>query len=138
MCLMAALAVTGCKKRDATLQGTKIPTKLAQAMTATEPAQEMTTAEMRVNAVVGAREGEARLGSTVASLGDPSLAGFWIRTPLVGQPGKGRVVNAQSGASVQVDLLPMPGEGGSQLSLATMRLLGVSLTELPEIIVFSS
>ncbi len=39
------------------------------------------------------------------------------------------------GTSVQVDLLP--GEGGAQLSLAAFRALGLGLTDLPEVTVFT-
>lgn len=107
-----------------------------------------TTAEMRATASAGQQPGETRLGTTVAGLGDPTVAGFWIRTNLTGQPARGRVVNMVTGASVQVDLLPMgPGPsdaagqvppGDAQISLAALRLLGGALTDLPELIVYRS
>ena len=82
---------------------------------------------------------EKRLGLTVASLGDPTQAGFWIKTPLVSAVGKGRVVYPGTGKSVQVDLIPIEGAGsaGSRLSLAAFRLIEAPLTELPEVEVFS-
>jgi hypothetical protein len=52
---------------------------------------------------------------------------------------QGRVRLAATGASVQVELRPIPGAAtaGSRLSLAAMRLLGVGLTDLPEIEVYA-
>ena len=79
--------------------------------------------------------GGGALGKTIAALGDVTDPGFWIKTPLVKAKGKGTVSYAKSGRTVQVDLIPMDGPktGGSQLSLATMRLLDVPLTELAEV-----
>lgn len=80
-----------------------------------------------------------RLGDTIASLGDPTRQGFWIRTPLVDAPGKGRLVDPASGKSVNVDLLPREGAaaGGSLVSLAALQMLGVSLTGLPRLEVYA-
>ena len=82
----------------------------------------------------------ASLGRTIASLGDATKGGFWIRTPLVKEPGKGRVVDRATGKSVNVDLIPLPGpaSAGSQVSLSVLTTLGVGLTDLPEIEVFRS
>ncbi|NEY89329.1 hypothetical protein [Tabrizicola oligotrophica] len=80
--------------------------------------------------VAGARE----LGKTSVALGSPAEQGFWLKSPLVSAPGKGKVVTA-SGASVAVDLLP--GSGGALLSLAAYRALGLALTDLPEVTVFA-
>lgn len=81
--------------------------------------------------------GGTSLGQTIASLGDPTEAGFWLRTPLVSAPAKGRVV-AAGGASVAVDLLPLEGApgAGSQISLSALRVLGIALTDLPELSVY--
>ncbi|WP_273509234.1 hypothetical protein [Planktotalea frisia] len=101
---------------------------------------DVTTAEERQEAAaVPAAAVEAKLGLTVASLGDPTQAGFWIKTPLVKSAGKGRVVYPGSGKSVQVDLIPIEGESsaGSRLSLAAFRIIEAPLTELPEVEVFS-
>ena len=78
------------------------------------------------------------LGVTIASLGSPAEQGFWLKTPLVTAPGKGRVQYGATGESVEVDLIPLngPKTGGSQLSLAAMRLIGAPLTGLPEVRVF--
>ncbi|HEY0276119.1 MAG TPA: hypothetical protein VGC31_08635 [Paenirhodobacter sp.] len=97
------------------------------------------TAATPLQAVTQPLPGESALGSSVASLGDPTLGGFWVRTALVTQPVKGRVVNTRSGASVQVDLLPMEKQGGGvQMSLAAMRLLTPTLTDQPNVILFES
>ena len=99
-----------------------------------------TTEEERAAAVRTAQtEMQATLlGATVASLGAPSEPGIWMKTPLVDSPGKGRVDDPASGGSVAVDLLPLdaPRGAGSQLSLAAMRLLGVGLTDLPDVEVY--
>ena len=78
------------------------------------------------------------LGSTVASLGDPSREGFWIETPLVAAPGQGRVRYPANGREVRVDLIPIAGPvtAGSRLSLGAMRLLDAPLTGLPEVEVY--
>lgn len=81
-----------------------------------------------------------RLGTTVASLGDASQPGLWLRTPLVTAPGKGRVVNQATGKSVNVQLLPLGGAAtaGSLMSMSAMQALGVGLTDLPNVEVFRS
>ena len=80
-----------------------------------------------------------RLGTTVASLGDATQGGFWIKTPLVRSIGKGRIVNPATGKSVNVDLLPLsgPASAGSQVSLPALTTLGADLTDLPEVEVYS-
>ncbi|MDO5641809.1 MAG: hypothetical protein Q4G26_05395, partial [Paracoccus sp. (in: a-proteobacteria)] len=74
-----------------------------------------------------------KLGDTIASLGNATEPGFWIKTPLVTSAAKGRVVNPATGKSVNLDLQPLGGGGGSQLSLAAMQALGVGLTDLPKV-----
>lgn len=97
-----------------------------------------TSAEEKAAAAAPA-SGGGLLGTTVASLGDATEGGFWIKTPLVSAAGKGRVVNPANGKSANVDLQPLGGgASGSQLSLAAMQALGVSLTELPEIEVWQN
>jgi hypothetical protein len=68
----------------------------------------------------------------VVSLGNPAEQGLWLETPLVSAAGPGRVV--LGGQSVQLELRP---GSANRLSLAAMRLLGVALTDLPEVEVFS-
>ena len=103
------------------------------------PAQlDTTTAQQRSAAASPATRTETRLGTTVASLGDPSRGGFWIRTPLVSEPGQGRLRNPANGKTAQVELLPLaaPASAGSQVSLSALQLLGVSLTDLPRLEVY--
>ena len=93
-----------------------------------------TTEAQRAAAVAAPVAGARELGKTTVALGSPAEPGFWLRTPLASAPGKGKVVTA-SGASVAVDL--QPGSGGSLLSLAAYRALGLSLTDLPEVTVLA-
>lgn len=99
-----------------------------------------TTAQQKAAAAQAPEAAETRLGTTVASLGDPTQGGFWIKTPLVKAQGIGRLVNPANGKSAKVDLIPLdgPAGGGSQVSLPALQLLGVSLTDLPVIEVFKS
>ena len=99
-----------------------------------------TTAEQRAEAAVTpAVATEEALGVTVASLGDPTEAGFWVRTPLVSETRQGRIVYPQTGQSAKVELQPLDADpgAGSQVSLAAFRLIGAPLTGLPEIEVFA-
>lgn len=98
-----------------------------------------TTTAAEKAAAAAPSTGGGKLGRTVASLGDATEGGFWIKTPLVKAPAKGRVVNPANGKSANVDLQPLSGGGaGSQLSLAAMQALGVSLTDLPDIEVWQN
>ncbi len=102
----------------------------------TAEALDTTTAAERAEATAPSGGGSA-LGQTVASLGDPTEQGFWLKTPLVSSETEGRV-EAASGASVNVTLIPIdgPGTAGSRISLAAMRALGLGLTDLPTVSVF--
>lgn len=80
-------------------------------------------------------DGGQLLGTDIASLGDPARPGFWIETALVSEPGKGRVALPGQDLSVEVELIP--SDTGSRLSLATLRVLGVPLTELPSVEVYA-
>ncbi|WP_410217906.1 hypothetical protein [Paracoccus sp. (in: a-proteobacteria)] len=104
------------------------------------PAQlDTTTAEQRAAAAQAPASAEARLGTTVASLGNPSEGGFWIKTPLVSERAMGRIVNPATGKSAKVELIPLSGGGsGSQVSLPALQLLGVALTDLPTLEVYRS
>lgn len=77
------------------------------------------------------------LGSTVASLGDVTEQGLWLKTPLVSAKTSGRI-EAAGGKSLAVTLIPIEGEAsaGSRISLAAMRGLGLGLTDLPTLKVF--
>ena len=91
-----------------------------------------TTAERR--AAADASDSGRLLGETVVSLGAVTRSGFWLETPLVAREGPGRVVDPASGASARVTLIP--AEGGSRLSLAAMRLMGLPLAGLSTVAVY--
>lgn len=103
------------------------------------PAQLDTTTPAEKAAATAPTKGGGKLGMTTASLGDATESGFWIKTPLVKAPGKGRVVNPANGKSANVDLIPLSGDGaGSQLSLASMQALKIPLTDLPDVEVWQN
>lgn len=95
---------------------------------------DQTTAAERAAAVAVPIAGARLLGKTTVALGSPVEQGFWLKSPQVSAPGKGKVVTA-AGASVAVDLVP--GSGGALLSLAAYRALGLALTDLPEVTVYA-
>ncbi|WP_264213067.1 hypothetical protein [Leisingera thetidis] len=72
--------------------------------------------------------------TTVASLGDPSLPGMWMETPLVAAEQQA-LVRSSRNTQVVLTLKPIPGAetGGSRLSIGAMRALGLPLTELAEV-----
>ena len=98
-----------------------------------------TTADERAAAAAPKAGGERSLGTSVASLGDPSKPGFWLETPLVTSPTQGRVRYPGSGKSARVELLPIDGAttSGSRISLAAMRLIEAPLTDLPTLEVYA-
>ncbi|KIN61435.1 hypothetical protein Z945_2427 [Sulfitobacter noctilucae] len=107
----------------------------------TVEALDTTTPEQRAAAAAPAAP-EARsnaLGSTVVSLGSPTEPGLWLKTPLVKAEGQGRVTNPANGKSSLVTLIPLdgPATAGSRMSLAALRLIGASLTDLTPVEVTS-
>ncbi|WP_439138675.1 hypothetical protein [Roseicyclus sp.] len=71
------------------------------------------------------------LGFSVTSLGDATIPGLWLETPLVNAPMTGRIV-AENGRQIAVELRPTGGArgSGSRLSLAGFTALGLQLTAL--------
>lgn len=163
--LMALLALPGCDGVRRALEGGPNPTPAAsgpvvipetqeevQAVVASAGRSEAaprnartveqfdTTTEaerqIAVAAAEPAEDAEAALGSTIATLGDPSDPGLWLATPLVSEARPGRL--ALGDQSVLVELRPIPGAetAGSRISLPAIRLLGAPLTGLTEIEVF--
>jgi hypothetical protein len=98
----------------------------------TAEALDTTTPEQRAAAAAPAASGGMVLGTTIVSLGSPTEPGLWIKTPLVKAEAAGRVTNPATGKSSAVTLIPIPGEAtaGSRMSLAALRLIGASLTDL--------
>lgn len=98
-----------------------------------------TSAAERTAATEAAARAQGRaLGETLAGLGSPTEPGFWLLTGLVDRARPGRVT-APSGAAVAVELRPSggPAAGGSQISLAAIRALGLPLTDLSTLRVFA-
>lgn len=112
---------------------------LSRPAAARPEAYDQSTAAEKAAATATPAATARRLGETVASLGNPTEQGFWIKTPLARAAGKGRLVDPASGKSVNVDLIPLPGpeSGGSQVSLAALQMLGVPLTGLPRLEVYA-
>ncbi|MBJ3763065.1 hypothetical protein ILP92_09945 [Maribius pontilimi] len=122
------------------------PEEIAAIVSAPRPAAaartvdqfDTTTQEQKAAATAAPTGGETRLGEVVASLGDPTEPGLWIKTPLVTEQRSGRLEYPGSGKSAVVELRPLAGDGGSQVSLAAMRLLEAPLTDLPTLIVYAN
>jgi hypothetical protein len=100
----------------------------------TAAALDSTTAAEKAAALAAPKGGAHKIGSAVVALGNPAEQGFWLKSALIVVPGKGHVVT-EDGGSIAVDLLP--GDGAAQLSLAAFRALGLGLTDLPEVTIFS-
>ena len=81
----------------------------------------------------------AEIGVTIATLGDVTQQGFWLRTPLVGQDRPGQIRWVETGKTLKVTLIAKPAApgSGSQISLAALRALGASLTDLVELRVYA-
>lgn len=101
----------------------------------TVEALDTTTPEQRAAAVAPPQEPETSVGTTIVSLGSPTEPGLWLKTPLVKEETQGRVRNPANGKSSLVTLLPLEGPqtAGSRMSLAAMRLIELSLTDLSEV-----
>ncbi len=101
----------------------------------TAEALDTTTPEQRAAAAAPAATPTKALGKTVATLGSPTEPGLWLKTPLVSSEQKGRVTNPANGKSSVVTLIPIdgPATAGSRMSLAAMRLIEASLTDLTEV-----
>lgn len=70
-------------------------------------------------------------GFSVTSLGDATMPGLWLETPLVNETTTGLVV-AENGRQIAVELRPTGGArgSGSRLSLEGFTALGLPLTAL--------
>ena len=141
VCFAGVLIVSGCvvpspvDGRTVTVETPELAAPPPPKSARTVEQFDTTTEAQRVAAATGA--GGKFLGTTVASLGDPSRAGFWIETPLVTTRGTGRLVYPATGRSAEVELIPAAG-GGSRVSLAALRLLEAPLTELPVLEVYEN
>lgn len=97
-----------------------------------------TSAAERDKATKPVARPEQDRGVTIATLGLLDRDGFWLATPLVKTETDGRIVVEKTGASLNVTLLPNGASSGSgsQLSIASMQILGIPITDLTEIRVF--
>ena len=92
------------------------------------------TPEERAAALAApAAGGERELGRVVVALGPPAEQGIWLKTALVTETVRGRVVTA-AGQSLAVEL--RPSTGAALLSLAAYQALGLGLTDLPQVTVY--
>ena len=118
----------------------RAPTTTAMAPDTETPRPEARTGDDPEAAGTGeeAEGGGLILGFAVASLGDASVSGLWMETPLVSTEGPGRVVGPD-GRTVAVTLRPSGGGpgSGSRLSLQAMQALGIDLAALPTVTVIS-
>jgi hypothetical protein len=138
--LFAVLSVTGCGliKARVPYSGPKFLQRAPKAEQAlnqgaiTVTALDQATVDQRAAAATPATGGQL-LGIVTVGLGSPTEQGFWLSSNLVTVPAKGRVVTA-TGQSANVDL--RPSTGGALLSFSTYRVLGLTLTDLPEVQVF--
>jgi len=98
-------------------------------------ALDTTTPEQRAAAAAPGAAPKQVLGKTVATLGSPTEPGLWLKTPLVEREQQGRVRNPANGKSSLVTLIPIDGPktAGSRMSLAALRLIEASLTDLTEV-----
>lgn len=101
----------------------------------TAEALDTTTPEQRAAATAAPSAPTSALGTTVVSLGSPTEPGLWLKTPLVDAERQGRVTNPANGKSSLVTLIPLDGPptAGSRMSLAALRLIEASLTDLTEV-----
>ncbi len=144
---LCALALSGCvdgafPRHDGAPKPAPIASPVPADRTGARRAEDFdaTTEEERAAAAATpAVAAEVSLGVTIASLGDATDQGFWVKTPLVTTTTTGRVA-AGNGRSAQVELRPSGGDptAGSEASLATLRLLEVPLTGLNPLEVFAA
>lgn len=112
--------------------GGRTPASAGATEPAFEPAPQVESAEVAPSAA----DAPSFVGSasTVASLGDPSLPGLWMETPLVAAEQRA-LIRSNRNTQVVVTLKPVVGAetSGSRLSIGAMRALGLPLTELAEV-----
>ena len=95
-----------------------------------------TTSDVQRREAADASEGGVLLGQDVVTLGDPARPGFWVQTALIDAETTGRVELLGAGGGVEVTLIPTDGSG--RISLAALRVLEVSLTDLVEVEVYDT
>lgn len=137
LCLVSALAGCGGGFRpfaflDSDRAGSDVPPPPSVA------AEDQSAAEDPAQEEPAAAPASGDLGTTIATLGDPSRPGLWLETPLVSTQTPGRIVT-EGGNALEVTLIPsggLPGSG-SRISLAAMQALGLGLTDLATLTVIA-
>jgi hypothetical protein len=114
------------------------PTGTAAEPLTAETATNVTEAEIKA-ASKPTTGPEQDKGITIASLGLLNQDGLWLSKSLVTSETQGRVVVEKTGKTINLALLPNGGASGSgsQISIAAMQALGVSITDLVELRVFT-
>ena len=128
-------ACDGIQLNSSILDGQSAPPAVAPQDPVLQPAPGIDVAEADPAAPAGASAPSFRgSATTVASLGDPSVPGMWMETPLVAAEQQALIRTSRNTQAV-VTLKPIPGaeSGGSRLSISAMRALGLPLTELAEV-----
>lgn len=102
-------------------------------------ALDQTSAEERAAALAPSAASTQLLGETLAALGSPAESGLWLKTGLVTSVRRGRVEVQDGSASLSVELRPSGAEpgSGSQLSLSAFNSLGLTLTQLVRLRVYT-
>ena len=153
--LTAALALGGCARlglpemfpaskdvepMPAPVEASVAPEQVVLPVGTPQTAEALDTTSAADRAKAQDSMGGYEIGRTIASLGAATEPGFWMKTPLVDAPAKGRAVYTANGKSVSVDLIPLdgPATAGRQMSLAALRLVEAPLTGLPEMQVFKT
>ena len=145
LALSLMLAVAGCDSGFRPLgfmdrfrgnDASDVPPPAVAEEVAEEEAVEAATGEEAEAPAPSAASGS--LGTTIASLGDPTRPGLWLETPLVSAEAAGTLV-AENGNRIDVTLIPSGGAAGSgsRISVAAMQALGLGLTDLATLTVIA-
>ena len=145
LALSLVLAVAGCDSGFRPLgfmdrfrgnDASDVPPPAVAEELAEEEAVEAATGEEAEAPAPSAASGS--LGTTIASLGDPTRPGLWLETPLVSAEAAGTLV-AENGNRIDVTLIPSGGAAGSgsRISVAAMQALGLGLTDLATLTVIA-
>ena len=93
------------------------------------------TSTAEKEAALAAPVAGGELGRQVVALGSPADTGLWVQTSLVKTATKGSV-KAPNGQVLAVELRPT--SGAALMSLSAYQALGISLTELPNMVILGS
>jgi hypothetical protein len=94
-----------------------------------------TTSAAEKKEALAAPAAGGELGRQIVALGSPADPGLWVQTSLVKSVSKGSV-KAPNGQVLAVELRPT--SGAALMSLSAYQALGISLTELPDMVILGS